>query len=192
MNNGTSLITAFVIGAAAGACLSWYALKKKYERIAQKEIDSVKSTYGKREISISDEKEESKPSASVEKPDIAEYAALLHKEGYSRNYTEFATKHEEKKEKKEKKVDKPYVISPEEFGEFDEYEKISLIYYADGILADEDNELVDDADDIVGEDSLNHFGEYEEDTVFVRNDRLKCDYEIMRDERSFSDTYDIP
>ena len=189
MSNGTSLVTAFVIGAAMGACLSWHILKKKYEQIAQEEIDSVKSTYGKREISISDEKEESKSSASAEKPDIAEYAALLHKEGYSRNYTDFATKHEEKKEDE---VDKPYVISPEEFGEFDEYEKISLIYYADGILADEDNELVDDADDIVGEDFFNHFGEYEEDTVFVRNDRLKCDYEIMRDERSFSDTYDIP
>ena len=189
MSNGTSLLTAFMIGAATGVCLSWYVLKKKYERIAQEEIDSVKSTYGKREVSVSDEKAETKPSGAVEKPGIAEYAAILHKEGYSRNYAEFATKHEEKKEEK---VDKPYVISPEEFGEFDEYEKIGLIYYADGVLADEDNELVDDADDIVGEDSLNHFGEYEEDTVFVRNDRLKCDYEIMRDERSFSDTYDIP
>ena len=25
------------------------------------------------------------------------------------------------------------------------------------------------------------------DSVFVRNDRLKCDYEILRDNRSYSD-----
>ena len=32
-------------------------------------------------------------------------------------------------------VEKPYVISPEEFGEFEEYEKISLTYYADQVLS---------------------------------------------------------
>ena len=186
MNNRTSLAMAFMVGTAMGACSSWYFLKKKYERIAQEEIDSVKNVYGKREISVPNETAEAKPSGTVEKPGIAEYAAILRKEGYHHNYGEFLTKPEEKKEEQ---VERPYVISPGEFGEFDEYEKISLIYYSDGVLADEDNELVDDVDDIVGEDSLNHFGEYEEDTVFVRNDRLKCDYEILADERNFSDLY---
>ena len=84
-------------------------------------------------------------------------------------------------------MEKPYVISPEEFGEFEEYEKISLTYYADKVLADENDEEVDDVDEIVGEESLNHFGEYEDDSVFVRNDRLKCDYEILLDQRNYSD-----
>lgn len=82
---------------------------------------------------------------------------------------------------------KPYVISPEEFGEFEEYEKISLTYYADQVLTDENNEEVDDVEEIVGEESLTHFGEYEDDSVFVRNDRLKCDYEILLDQRNYSD-----
>ena len=42
-------------------------------------------------------------------------------------------------------------------------------------------------DEIVGEESLNHFGEYEDDSVFVRSDRLKCDYEILLDQRNYSD-----
>ena len=29
-------------------------------------------------------------------------------------------------------------------------------------------------DEIVGKESLNHFGEYEDDSVFVRNDRLSA------------------
>ena len=84
-------------------------------------------------------------------------------------------------------MDNPYIISPEEFGAFDDYETISLTYYEDQILADDDDELVDDIEDIVGFDSLTHFGEYEDDSVFVRNDRLKCDYEILMDHRKYSD-----
>lgn len=68
----------------------------------------------------------------------------------------------------------------------DGYERISLTYYADGVLADEDNEPVDDIEEIVG-DGLEHFGEYEEDSVFVRNDAKKCDYEILRDLRTFAE-----
>lgn len=82
---------------------------------------------------------------------------------------------------------KPYVISPEEFGEFEDYERISLSYYADQVLADEDDEKVDDVDNVVGLESLTHFGEFEDDSVFVRNDRLKCDYEILLDQRTYSD-----
>lgn len=49
------------------------------------------------------------------------------------------------------------------------------------------HEGVDDVEEIVGEESLTHFGEYEDDSVFVRNDRLKCDYEILLDQRNYSD-----
>ena len=34
-----------------------------------------------------------------------------------------------------------------------------------------------------------HFGEYEEDTVFVRNNDLKCDYEILRTIEDFEERY---
>ena len=91
------------------------------------------------------------------------------------------------KEEKVNMVEKPYIISPEEFGDFDEYTKLSLTYYSDGVLADENDEIVDDIDETVGADFADHFGEYEDDSVFVRNDRLKCDYEILRDNRSYSD-----
>lgn len=41
----------------------------------------------------------------------------------------------------------------------------------------------------IGFESLGHFGEYEDDSVFVRNDRLKTDYEILLDEENYSDSY---
>ena len=88
---------------------------------------------------------------------------------------------------KEEDKPAPYVISPDEFGGVEEYEKISLSYYADGILADDDDEVMENADEIVGLDSLTHFGEYEDDSVFVRNDVMKCDYEILLDHRNYKD-----
>lgn len=162
-------------------------------RNEEEEIDSVKEAYATREsiekagksfvegfrdgLKVAEDRTQ-KDDGDV---DFKKYASIIQKEGY----TDYSRSVEEKKG--EAFVEKPYVISPEEFGEFEEYEKISLTYYADKVLADENDEEVDDVDEIVGEESLNHFGEYEDDSVFVRNDRLKCDYEILLDQRNYSD-----
>lgn len=179
----------FVLGAAVGSVATWQYAKKKYEQIAQEEIDSVKEIFSRRESAtdveiVTPEPQTAKVGKSEEKPDISEYAARLEREGYT-NYSNASAG--EKKEEQEVMEMKPYVISPDEFGEFEDYERISLSYYADHILADEDDEKVEDVDNVVGLESLAHFGEYEDDSVFVRNDRLKCDYEILLDQRTYSD-----
>ena len=179
----------FVLGAAVGSVATWQYTKKKYERIAQEEIDSVKEIFSKRESAaeveiVTPEPQTAKVGKPEEKPDITEYAARLEREGYT-NYSNVSAG--EKKEEQEAMEMKPYVISPDEFGEFEDYERISLSYYADQILADEDDEKVEDVDNVVGLESLTHFGEFEDDSVFVRNDRLKCDYEILLDQRTYSD-----
>ena len=49
MNKKTTFIFAFILGAASGSAVTWYSVKKKYEEIAQREIDSVKEVFAKRE-----------------------------------------------------------------------------------------------------------------------------------------------
>lgn len=39
----------FVLGAAVGSVATWQYVKKKYEQIAQEEIDSVKEIFSRRE-----------------------------------------------------------------------------------------------------------------------------------------------
>ena len=183
MNSKVSFILGTIIGAGIGVAGTYSYFKDKYEKLAEKDFNS-------RRVFDEDKKDESEEpvaektadSRTVDKPSIAEYAARLQKEGYV-NYSDM----QDKKQKQEIGVDKPYVIQPSDFGEFDDYEKISLTYTADGVLLDDMNEIVDDIEETVGEDSLEHFGEYEDDSVFIRNDRLRCDYEILRDNRSFSD-----
>jgi len=185
--NKTINFMMFVLGVAVGSVVTWKYVEKKYERIAQDEIDSVKEVFSKRTAEIAKDAEDRiKADNAKEKPNIIEYAAGLRKLGYI-NYSDMVDEKPEEVKEEPMSVDKPYVIAPDEFGELDDYDTISLTYYADQILADDNDEIVEDIEDVVGFESLNAFGEYEDDSVFVRNDRLKCDYEILLDQRKYSD-----
>ncbi len=83
-------------------------------------------------------------------------------------------------------ADCPHIITPEEFGEIEDYDTISLTLYSDGVVADDADKPIEDVDEVIGKESLDHFGEYEDDSVFVRNDKLKCDYEVLIDERQYA------
>ncbi|MFA5655147.1 MAG: hypothetical protein WDA37_00220 [Dysgonamonadaceae bacterium] len=184
--NKTINFMMFVLGVAVGSVVTWRCVEKKYEQIAQDEIDSVKEVFSKREAEFTENTEARiKADNAKEKPSVIEYAARLREQGYT-NYSDMVDEKPEEVKKEPMSVDKPYVIAPEEFGDLDDYETISLTYYADQILADDNDVIVDDVEDVVGFDSLNSFGEYEDDSVFVRNDRLKCDYEILLDQRKYS------
>lgn len=173
---------AFLSGAAMGAAVTWCCVRKKYEELAQEEIESVKEVFRKKESTG----KEVQPSVSDEDADAADrkrYNDILKKEGYV-NYSGNNTGERRDDAMKHKK---PYVISPEQFGEEEDYDQVSLTYYADQVLADENDEIVEDVEEAIGFESLSHFGEYEDDSVFVRNDERKCDYEILLDQRMYSD-----
>ena len=166
----------FGVGAAIGSVVTWKLVKTKYERIADEEIESVKKIYSYKKIA---EERATKPEVKVQNvnQDRVDYSKLTVDLGYTN----------ESKEGGEDMREKPYVIAPEEFGEMDDYETVSLTYYSDGVLTDDFDNEIEDVEGMVGEDSLDHFGEYEDDSVFVRNDRLKIDFEILADQRNYSD-----
>ena len=210
MNSTLKGVLIFVLGAAAGSLATWKLIEKKYKDIAQEEIDSVKDTFSKmkkneypdkledypdfEEFDDSDDSydsddEEPKPEQKIDrnnKPDIVEYAKILSETGYT-NYAERQDK-KEKKGVEPVEDERPYVISPDEFGEKDGYENVTLTYYADGVLTDYFDNVISNVDEVVGLDSLDHFGEYEDDVVFVRNEKMETDYEILRDLRDFNES----
>ena len=206
MNSTLKGVLIFVLGAAAGSLATWKLIEKKYKDIAQEEIDSVKDTFSKmkkneypdkiedypdfEEFDDSDDvEEEPKPEQKIDrnnKPDIVEYAKILSETGYT-NYAERQDK-KEKKGVEPVEDERPYVISPDEFGEKDGYENVTLTYYADGVLTDYFDNVISNVDEVVGFDSLDHFGEYEDDVVFVRNEKMETDYEILRDLRDFNES----
>lgn len=169
----------FAVGAAIGSAVTWKLVKTKYERIANEEIESVKEVFSRRNKKEKEPEEIEHGTVAhmlETKPDnVSKYAAMLEE-----------LKYNEKGENDMKNAD-PYVISPDEFAELDDYQTVSLNYYADGVVADDIDEVVENVGSLIGWDSLNHFGEYEDYSVFVRNDALKTDFEILLDTRNYSD-----
>lgn len=191
---------AFLFGAALGSAGMWYYLKDMYAQQSEQDIASAKEAFHIREKKLQAEIEELKQKLEPEE-DTDEAAPIVLANGkvqdkgnvidYARGkYTQYTPSvvppKPESEEPKAYSMEAPYVISPNEFGELDGYAKVSLTYYADGILADENGCIVDDIEEIVG-DALEHFGEYEDDSVFCRSDPKRCDYEILQDLRRYAD-----
>lgn len=177
MNSTLSNVIMFAVGAAIGSAVTWKVVKSKYERIANEEIAEMRNY-------VRDKFEPKKFEPKVFEPknfekDQVKYVNLT--ADYLRTFEE------EEKGGAEDMVDenKPYVIQPEEFGEKDGYDTVSLTHYADGVLEDDQCNIIDNPDEIVGEGYADHFGEFEEDSVYVRNDELKIDYEILLDIRTY-------
>lgn len=198
-------ILVFTAGLICGGVGAYIAAKSQYERILKDEIDSVKETYKNRqplvvkeveeehdEDVIEDAIEENNDEAQVTEQDKKDYNSILKESGYV-NYTKYMNGEEENKETMVyDKNDTPYVIEPEEFGE-DGFDTQTLTYYADGVLVDDLDDVVEDPDVVVGLENLKIFEEFGASSVTVRNDIFKVDYEIIKDDWNYSDlNQDVP
>lgn len=204
MNKSVIGAVAFVFGAVAGSLVTWKVVQKKYMDMADDEIRSVKEMYRSKIVNseVLDEKNDDVfvdrkgPELTDEGKQLVEklnelttsYVSDDEKPDYTA-YSQAKEKHnvfdDAMPEEPEVKHDEPYVIEPTEFGEFSEYEQIELTYYKDGVICENDTDMVDPYDILGDIDVEEHFGEYENDRVFVRDDRRQVDYEILRDERTF-------
>lgn len=192
MNNGLKNLLIFTAGALCGALATYKFVKTKYERIAQEEIDSVKEVFGRRrdvstgttsEADTGEEDEEELKRMMDAILDENQYRGTQYGEGINFN----------------KEVDNlgPYIIAPSEFGEKnktdgDRYDLRTLTYYANGYLTDEFDGVVEDdeIEELIGHEALNDFGHYELNTVYVRNDDIETDFEILYDENNYEEDED--
>ena len=95
----------------------------------------------------------------------------------------------------EKSVDRPYIIDPEDYGEEDDYDTMQLTYFmGDKTLVDESaDDTIDEPDLHIGLDNLAIFDEFPgASSIYVRNDILKMDFEILKDDCAYSDLQDEP
>ena len=210
MNKSIFGVIGFVLGAAAGSLVTWKLIEKKYMDMADDEIRSVKEMYRAKIVNpeVLDEKnddvfiarEAPEFTVSMELTDegkqLAEklneltgsYMSDEEKPDYT-VYSQAKEKHnvfdDAMPSEPEVKQDDPYIIDPTEYGEFSEYEQRELTYYKDGVICENDTDMIDPYDIFGDLDVGDHFGEYENDRVFVRDDRRQVDYEILRDERTF-------
>lgn len=173
MNNKLINALAFLSGAAIGSLVTYYFVKEKYAQIANEEIESYKQERdeARKYLELNSLEEE----ATLE--EINQYKSATAKHNYA-GETVVATS----------EPDDKYVIAPEDFGgEDDEYEQVTLTYYEDGVLVNDLTNAVQNIDELVGKDNLDSLGEYDDYSVYVRNETLQTDYEILFDPRRYSE-----
>ena len=177
----------FAAGLAVGAVAGAVIVKNKVLADAKAEIDEVREYYREsRGVKEVEEKEEVK---EVEKKEYELKDIQVKDEPKTglTNYNQIAKMYMTKETPKQSLYDDPFVIDPSEFGENPEYDTETLTYFADGVLVDDVDDVIEEPDIVVGLENLKVFEEFGATTVYVRNDIYKTDYEIIRDDWNYSD-----
>lgn len=192
MNSKFINVFVFAVGAAIGSAVTWKIVKTRYDRIIAEEIESVKKAFADVDTDSCDdvEPDADDEAGMPERPrqiNWDELEDLDEDESDMTEYSRIVENYTSEKGGAINMANEPKVISPYEFGELDGYHQIELTYYADGVLEDDEGNIVEDGEELLGPDALNSYGQYEEDAVFVRNDKLRTDFQILRDYSTYDE-----
>lgn len=193
----------FVAGAAIGAAVTYFVVKKQYEETLTRLEEELESDYN-----IQKSLRQATRRAEIEnalemgtsihegieaglKQDRQEYKKLVRRydtggQGRLEPVEDRTAMHPQDSDED----DGISIISLEEFSIGNpRQDKISLEYYALDEVLTEDGEVIDDIEDCVGRDNLEQFGYLSEDPdmLFIRNENTGIDYEIVRLDKSYAD-----
>lgn len=184
-------VAAFGLGAVVGAIGTMLWLRKEYN----KKVEEAAIEQQKRHDIPKESKEKTEePKAKEEVEDKNFNKAyekmnreLIKRHGYSSDDAESVVRDEKPVDEKK---ETPYGISDEDFlMSKREYNKISLLFYDDGVLACEDGTVVEDVLYTLGPKWMSEVGKYEGDVAYIRNDSIGSDYEVIIQHLNYADEY---
>lgn len=183
-------IATFVGGAVIGAIVGWGAHKKKYEDQLETETESIRKAYEKKYVKIS--------KADLPKVEDTAYMSEEEFKDYvnkrveaKKEYNKITAQYQPEGEVvtpdmtlEERAAAQPELIYADDYGEEQDtgetYDCVELLWFKDDRLAtDAEMELMDVAT-TVGWDAIAQFDKTGLSTVYVRNHRLKIDYEVFK------------
>lgn len=201
MTKGMIFMAGLAVGIPGGVFLGKLLTQKAAEERIEEEVESVKAAFRKArksekkkfdkdgENSEKSEKEDDRSFGSAPKGEEIEAERKEYRETIRKTSYRPADMKSEESIQRQKREQAPVVIPPDELGDEEEWgPAITLTYYEDGTICDEHGHPISDADihDMLGDiDVRSEFGHYEDDSVDVKNPRLKTYYEILRDVRTY-------
>lgn len=202
--NNIAILISFATGVAVGVIGTYKVAEKKYRDIADEEIESVVAKFSDRKPLVINEDEEqsgekvaiAKTSDGIQlKPDIETFRSTIAEHNYNQVSTQQSRPSKDEPIEEEPEVAEEslprdiYTISPEEFDTIEGYRSETLYYTDDNYVVDDKYEPLDDEDIrlSIGCDPLGFFGEYEDDSVHIRNDIRMVDYEILRSAKTLDE-----
>ncbi|MFU8786310.1 MAG: hypothetical protein ACNA7U_03605 [Candidatus Izemoplasmataceae bacterium] len=194
-------IVTISMSGGAGYLIGTSITKKKYEDLADLEVESVKRSlikyYENKDENIEVKQKESAPKESAP---IDIEPTKVNKKPESKIKTDYGKKYrtdteperipgspgDDVKFLKKEKADttKPYVIEPSEFAD-SENEVVTLYYTKDKVLTDDDFNKIDNIGIVGGHAVLEQMGRYDASSLHVRDIKNGVDYEILQEERNF-------
>lgn len=195
----TKAVLVFTGGAGIGFGVSWFVLKRKFEKDLEAESQAVREAYGKRidelKASLKAEshsaKEETLTAKEAESDAIQRANAdktetpmeYMEKQAKNRETVDYSKFYKGESTKQESMMtdsaleedDKIYIIQE---NELDDRDCISLTLYEDGVVTNENGEVIEDVDGLLGDKFVARMQISAEDAVLVRNDMTYLDYEV--------------
>lgn len=200
MNNTVKLIFAFIAGVGTGVGGTYVFFKKKSEKFVDEEVKKIKESYDEAlqkerienaVIHVETEEEKPKKPANRKKKvselreETPEEAAAVDQIIEENNYDYSAISKKKAKtssKKKKAQVDGPHIITMDEYIEDRAHDKVVLTYLEqEDMFLDDNGEPVTDIDDMVGNECKDIDYSEDKETVYVRNDSIGTDYEIVID-----------
>lgn len=189
MNDKVKCIISFISGAISGSVVSIIFVKKKWQKEFDDKRNEMISYYEKEKEKVKrelPEKKEEPAEQSEKEQSVEESERIIQKFNYAKISTPERTKNESPILNDSEYSKDPYEIDGREFGTQEMYGMVTLYLYDDGELLTEKYELLsdDDIENYIGSKMLEKFAtkrdaDPELDSFYVRNDRLKTDYEIL-------------
>lgn len=210
MNKGLLGCLMFAVGALTGSAATYFYMKNKAEKEIEDEVQKFKDDWYKAQAGsfysrpmTEEESKEAEATAKDILKDSAQKAIEAKDKPPIINYTIMYNNSGEKEMTIEDYMDKsglivdipknhPHVISEYEFTEEKEYDKYHYILFADGILADEDGEMVDcdeeGTENYIDPDVLYGFQMQDvTDELYYRNEEFERDFEILKSARLYKE-----
>lgn len=177
-----------------GSLAGYKIAKKKYLELADKEVESIKSTQKKHDENLLnlygitpeikakiDSNSKRKEKKEPNKVDEKEHKTVV----------DYAKKYSPTVENPINPVIMPtkelVLISEQEFAESD-YKTESVYYYEDGVIADVDGNIIKNYKELIGPEKLwRKYLNGENNAVYVRNDNDRMVYEILYSEQKWED-----
>ena len=196
----------FLLGTATGAGGMYLALnksiKEKEARVNKAFEEASKNKEHEPVAKIKETAEEKEPvkesKAENQIPDLTKYTQVLEKVDYTKAAVSEKVKsmtdavEEQAKElidsavkKTGKKPKVPKKVTQDEYDATSENERMRLLYYADGVLANEYDEVYDPVETMGATNFKNFKSTF--DTVYIFNYARNCMYEIMQCNSKYSD-----
>lgn len=188
-------IISFFGGVVTGGLGVYIAKMTKYNKDFQKKLKEMEAYYAKKghktKPATKKDKETPKITTAERKDMMDEAKKIAAREGYKKHYGRIildedddAIVYEEEDAPIPDDVTslRPYLIEPNQFGDQEMYEMETWSLYQDGVVTNEEDAPMDEEtiENYIPIDALEQLKASDEDSVFVRNESRRTDYQIIK------------